>query len=137
MSVTVIDASVAHAWVLQSQKTAAAFALRTLANTAFVAPFIFSFEIRSGLAKAERQQRLSASATDTALQILHAVVHIEAPPDELILTETLSLSRRRHLSFYDACYLEAALRLGAKLATRDAPLLAAALQEGVSVYDAR
>lgn len=137
MSLTVIDASIAHSWVLETQKTPAAFALRTLASATFIAPFVFVFEVRNGLARAERQDRLEATATDRALALLHALVNLEAPPDDEVLAGALLLSRRHHLSFYDACYLEAALRLGATLASRDAPLIDAAAREGVAVYDAR
>jgi predicted nucleic acid-binding protein len=137
MSLVIIDASVAHAWVLESQRTDAARALQSASNVSFVAPYIFAFELRSGLLKAERQSRLTTATTDDALRLIFTIVNLEPPADESLLEEATKFSRRHQLSFYDACYIETAHRLGAALASRDGPVLSAAARDGLLTYDAR
>ena len=46
--------------------------------------------------------------------------------------ETLALARAQNLTVYDAAYLEVAQRVGARLATQDNALRAAALKLGVA-----
>ncbi len=137
MNRVVIDASVAFSWILASQLTRSAEALRALANAEFVAPYIFSFELRNGLLRAERQKRLSRVAADLAVADLLIAVGLDDPPAPAIMEAVLEVARRQGLSFYDACYLELAQRVGGELASRDAALIAAAATLGLRVYDAR
>ncbi len=105
------------------QRTNAADALRTLANSEFVAPHIFGFELRNGLLRAERQKRLSSVATELAIaDLLGAVVHLDDPPSPAIMAAVLEIARVHGPSFYDACYVELAERTGGELASRDTPL---------------
>lgn len=46
-------------------------------------------------------------------------------------SQTLALAQKHRLTLYDACYLELAAQIGAKLATLDARLAAAARLEDV------
>jgi len=134
----VIDASLAIAWTVASQRTSAADSLLRTANAVFVAPSIFAFEVRNALVKAERQQRITREIADEAIAfIANQLTALEALPDESLLADIVALARGEGLSFYDACYLEAASRLSATLASRDAPLLAAAARRNVVIYDAR
>lgn len=138
MSRVIIDASVAFSWILATQFTKSAEALRALANAEFVAPYIFSFELRNGLLRAERQKRLSSTAADLSItDLLAAVVRLDDPPGPVIMEAVFAVARTQGLSFYDACYLELAQRLGGELASRDAPLIAAADKLGIRTYDAR
>lgn len=138
MSRVIIDASVAFSWIMATQLTRSAEALRALANAEFAAPYIFCFELRNGLLRAERQQRLSRAAADLAIaDLLGAVVRLDDPPSPAIMEATFGVARTHTLSYYDACYLELAYRANAELASRDGPLLDAATRLGVAVYDAR
>jgi predicted nucleic acid-binding protein len=138
VSRVIIDASVAFSWIMATQLTRSAEALRALANAEFAAPYIFGFELRNGLLRAERQKRLSRAAADLAVaDLLGDVVRLDDPPDADILEATLGVARMHGLSYYDACYLELALRAHAQLASRDGPLLDAAARMGAMVYDAR
>jgi predicted nucleic acid-binding protein len=133
-----IDASVAFSWIMATQFTASAEALRTRANVEFAAPLIFSFELRNGLLRAERQKRLTGATADLAIaDLLGAIVRLDDPPDAAATDAALLVARTHSLSYYDACYLELARRVNADLASRDGPLLAAAQASGVSTYDAR
>ncbi len=138
MKRVVIDASVAFSWILATQNTRSAEVLRSLTNAEFVAPYIFSFELRNGLLRAERQKRLSSAVADLAIaDLLGAVVQRDDPPTPAIMEAALALARAHSLSFFDACYLELAQRIGGELASRDAPLIAAAEELGIGTYDAR
>lgn len=137
MNRVVIDTSVAFSWILASQLTRSAEALRALANAEFVAPYIFSFELRNGLLRAERQNRLSRLAADLAVADLLIAVGLDDPPAPAIMEAVLEVARTQGLSFYDACYLELAQRVGGELASRDAALITAAATLGLRVYDAR
>lgn len=138
MSWVVIDASVAFSWIMATQFTKSAEALRARASVEFAAPFIFGFELRNGLLRAERQKRLSSATADLAVaDLLGAVVRLDDPPDAQAMDAALAIARAHGLSFYDACYLELTQRVNAELASRDAPLLAAGQAIGVRIYDAR
>lgn len=137
MTQIVVDASVALAWALTTQKTPAAEALRTIANIDFVAPFIFGYEVRNGLRKAEREKRISSVAADQVLAEFQIVIEVLEPPDSGLLAETMQIARAFNLSYYDACYLELAKRNGCTLATRDGALINNASKAGVTIYDAR
>ena len=134
----VVDASVAFSWILATQVTRSAEALRTLADAEFIAPFIFGFELRNGFLRAERQKRIAPATADLAIaDLLGAVVRLDDPPDAASMEAALTLARALGLSYYDACYLEFAQRAIADLASRDEPLLQAAARLGIKVYDAR
>ncbi|MGH6952442.1 MAG: type II toxin-antitoxin system VapC family toxin [Vitreimonas sp.] len=137
MTKLVVDASVALAWTLSTQKTSAADALRVLANIEFVAPFIFVYEVRNALRKAEREKRISGADADQALAEFDTVMEVVEPPDEASIADALKLARDCNLSFYDANYVELARRIGCTLATRDGPMIAAAPKAGIAIYDAR
>ena len=138
MTWVVIDASVAFSWIMATQFTASAGALRTRANAEFAAPLILGFELRNGLLRAERQKRLTSAAADLAIaDLFGAIVRLDDPPDAQAMEATLLVARAHGLSHYDACYLELAQRVNADLASRDGPLLAAAQASGVRTYDAR
>ncbi len=137
MTQIVIDASVALAWSLSTQKTSAADALRTLANVDFVAPYILHFEVRNGLRKAERDKRISRAGADQALIELETIVDVLDQPDRGLLSESMLVSRTFGLTFYDAAYVELARRIGCTLATRDSAIVNIASPAGVSIYDAR
>lgn len=134
----VVDASIALSWVIASQNTDAANALLRTANAEFVAPYIFQFEIRNALLEAERRDKAQPCAVDEAIHSIMAnFVSCEPPPDEPHLLLVFDLARQERLSFFDASYLECAMRIAATLATRDGPLLEAAARRNVTAYDAR
>ncbi len=137
MSSIVVDASIAFAWVLSTQRTQASEALRALANVDFIAPFVFKYELRNGLRKAENEKRISFVDADQAVSELDTVIDILDPPDDTTIDQTMTLARRLTTSFYDACYLELALRTGSTLATRDGLQVQAGQKVGVRVYDGR
>ena len=99
-----------------------------LADERGIVPGIFWYEIRNVLVRAERQGRIHLEATDRFIERLDTLVEADRYQDE---SGTFELARRYSLSFYDAAYLETALRRGGDLATFDRELATAARAEGV------
>ena len=127
----VIDASVVLAWYLpneQGNAAADAVALQ-LARETVIAPGIFWYEVRNILLRSERQGRIDSEDTEQFLGHLRALgIEMDLEQNEVIV---LALARRHQLTFYDAAYLETALRRRAKIATLDGALASASVIESV------
>jgi len=130
-----IDASAAAAWLLPDEASPAADRLYSQAvelHEAFQAPALWAWEAGNLLHSATRHGRLTAMQARRAVAaIAKAGVRLEEAPDEARMADILVLARSRSLTFYDASYLEQALRTGARLASKDAALRRAAIAEGV------
>jgi predicted nucleic acid-binding protein len=139
VTTTVLDASVIAAWLVPSQGTAASDGFRAqVARVRFVAPYIFPIECRSLFLRAERRGGLSPAEVDAALDFVTKLAITIAPPlDAAGHDAVLALARQEGLSVYDALYLAAALESGARLASRDGPMLAAAARRGLATVDLR
>ena len=93
-------------------------------------PDLFWHEVRSVLLVAERQGSIDAGTTEDHLKDLRQLsLQSDSDQDDDRIT---ALARHHDLSGYDAAYLETAKRHGARLATLDKKLAAAAAREGVS-----
>ena len=134
-----LDASVAVAWLVSGQGTAATEALLSEAHLHdFEAPHIFPVEVRNTLLKLERIRRSDPAFTTQALESLSVyAIEIDAPPSQSAYDAIVDLARRETLSIYDALYLWQALRGGLTLASRDGPMLAAAAARRVPSFDLR
>lgn len=132
MTLLVVDASVAADWLLEDGfDSTAAVALEGTKQNGGIVPPLWHYEIRNILLVAERRGRLHERDIQDRLDS-----PAELPIDtdqETRLEETLALARKHHLSFYDALYLELAVRLDLQLATLDQALFRAALAEGLEV----
>ncbi len=125
MTEIVIDASISAAWLLPDENSviaAMAFDL-VFMNRAYV-PGIWSFEICNIIVINERRGRLTRAQCDHAFHMLGGLTIIR--DTETPEAETLRLARKYSLTFYDAAYLELALRRKIPLATLDKRLAAAA-----------
>ena len=134
MSLLVIDASIAAAWLFDDEedRRADAALTRIETDTALV-PRLWHLEVRSALLAAERRGRIRADEVDDRLRFLHELpVRTDVEPN---LADAFALARTRRLSYYDALYLELARRRGAALATLDAALARAADAEGIPPVD--
>jgi predicted nucleic acid-binding protein len=125
-----IDASITAAWLLPDERSSLAErCLDALESDFALVPGIWWFETRNLLLMAERRRRLSAQETHAALAVIAKYpIHQDAAPEEAAI---LRLARKHALTFYDATYLELALRRGVPLATLDGRLGAAARAEAV------
>lgn len=139
MTNIVLDASVIAAWLVPSQSTPSGNAFRMqVAEARFLAPYIFPAECRSLLLRAERRGGLSPAEVDAALDfVARLAISVALPLDRTGHDNVLGLARQEGLSLYDALYLAAALESGARLASRDGSLLAAAARRGLATVDLR
>ena len=96
-------------------------------------PQLWHLEVRSALLAAERRGRIRVDEVEERLRFLQELpIQTDAEPN---LVAALALARERHLSFYDALYLELALRCEGALATLDAALARAAIAEGLALVE--
>ena len=135
MKPTVVDASVAGAWVLPDEQADAAealFAQACLPDAGFHAPALFPWEIGNILSTARKRQRIGVDAVELALQTLAATrIQLDASPDLHRQLQVARLAQTHELTYYDAAYLELVLRLNGQLASRDRELLDAARTCGI------
>ncbi|MFZ4603764.1 MAG: type II toxin-antitoxin system VapC family toxin [Caulobacterales bacterium] len=138
MSALVLDASAAIGLLAPSQSSPALAQLAAdLADCELIAPAVFAVELRHALLKLERRRLVGPSALDQDLPNLERLITRAPPLSRREEAAALELARVEHLGFYDAIYLDLAARISASLATRDDPLIAAALRRGVAVTDLR
>ena len=131
MGPPVLDASCAVASVLGELTTTprADAALRRVVQDRVIVPAVFWYEVRHALVRARRRGRIDAGGFVSARKELAAIkTEADAGHDERAV---FALVDRYSMSFYDACYLETAIRRGVALAAVDQKLLAAAVAEGI------
>jgi predicted nucleic acid-binding protein len=128
----ILDACVAASWFFpDEQRSTGLQARRRAATESMLVPLHWWFEIRNALLFAERRGRISEQLTLAALDRLSQLpIDIAPRPEE---ANVFALARRHRLTFYDAVYLELALRERMALATLDHQLAEAALAEGVEL----
>ena len=129
----VIDASIAIARCLRDRE--GTFYADTVVEQGglegILAPDLFWHEVRNVLLVGERRGRIDTGTTEDHLKDLRGLfLQTDSNQDDARIA---ALARRHRLSGYDAAYLETAMRRGAKLATLDRKLAAAAAREGASV----
>jgi predicted nucleic acid-binding protein len=132
----VLDASIAACWCYhdeQDQRADAAFDL--LGREYALVPLHWWFEIRNVVLLGEKRRRVTEQHVRNFLSELDDFpIEFASMPDG---DAVLGLARRHGLTFYDAVYLELALRENIPLATLDKELAAAARAEGVALIAAR
>lgn len=136
MTTVVLDASAALAWLLPSQATASASRLLELADGYdFIAPDIFTWEVANVLVTRGRRQ---GGVPGQALKLLDAVeIELDAALQSDEIRQLMEVSLVAGISLFDAAYLGLAVEREAWLASRDVPLLSAAIAAGVDVLDLR
>ena len=126
----VLDASVAIVWALRDETHPIAdLAFSELSHGSAIVPAIWWYEMRNVLVQCERRARIQPQDSDTFLLNLEQLrIEIEAfSPSPRVI----DISRRHHLSSYDAAYLALAMRESLEIATLDRGLGDACLAEGV------
>ena len=126
----VIDASVASTWLLDDEFAPLADDVYALlqVNRGLV-PQHWHFEVRNALLMAERRSRIVAGTIRERLNRLSRLsIETDQSPN---LDAALDLAREHRLSFYDALYLELAIRRNMPLATLDNALERASVMAGL------
>lgn len=129
----VLDNSVVVGWFLEDQATPYTDVVSVLLEQdQAVVPALWELEFANVLRTACRKERLTA---DEAHQIIEQICALPILIDRETPgpAELLALALRYNLSSYDAAYLELALRLQIRIATKDEPLQAAAQAAGVGI----
>lgn len=122
----VADASVTAAWFLPNQANGYTdAALARLTDEPARVPCLWPFEFANLLVALERRRKLTRAQIAGIIARL-APLPLGVDPVAPAPTRLLELARQHGLSAYDAGYLELALRLGVRLASKDGPLRAAA-----------
>lgn len=131
----IVDASIALTWLLDDEDDAGAdAAISTLRQGWGIVPQHWHYEVRNGLLVAVRRSRLLRD--DLAVR-LRSLVGLPLNTDlDSNLGATLDLAFAHDLTFYDALYLELAIRADLPLATLDSELQNAANASGVEVFSA-
>ena len=130
MALSVIDSSLAAAWLLDDEHhPLAEVTFNNLGEDGGVVPMLWHFEIRNTLLMAERRRRITRPGIEECLNELAALPIITDQSTDL--GTCLELARKHNLTFYDALYLELAVRRNAQLATLDNALAHAADAEGL------
>lgn len=100
----------------------------------FHAPEIWSVETGNAILMANRRGRIDDEMLRALLRDLAVItVGQDKQTRQNAWGPTLLLAQKHRLTLYDACYLELAKRLKAKLATMDQRLAAAAKLENVAL----
>jgi predicted nucleic acid-binding protein len=121
---------------LDEQPANAEAVLRRLSRSGMIAPAHWPLEMTNILAMAERRGRISNEQAHEFIGfVLDLGVDVDAETADRAWAETRLLSASHKLTSYDAAYLELALRRGARLATRDAGMIKAALKQKVDLVD--
>ena len=138
MTACVLDSSAALAWVLPGETSQAGDALLDqVADDGAAVPGLWPLETAHVLLTAERRGRITLAERQQALITLAELpVQVDAKTAGQAWGETLTLAAARHLTVYDASYLELALRLGLPLASLDQALRQAATECGVKLLPA-
>jgi predicted nucleic acid-binding protein len=123
--VLAFDASATLGWYFPDESTPTAEAARRhLAATGAIVSVLWWFEIRNALLVGERRARIDATQTMEILAQLDVLpIRMDQDRDS---GSILALTRVHRLTFYEAAYLELALRAHVPLATLDQQLARAA-----------
>ncbi len=96
----------------------------------------FQLEVANFLVQAQRCGTLSASGAQQALRYLqHLPITVDTSMHTQIFTDVIAIAHRNGITSYDAAYIHCARTRGAKLASLDKELLAAAEAEGVEILE--
>ena len=108
--------------------------LDALAGGTMLVPSLFWFELANVLVINLRRGRIEGDRIAPAINKILALRYRteESGPD---LSTAIALAKAHNLTVYDAAYIELAKRAGARLATLDRRLAAAAAAEGIGLIN--
>lgn len=134
----VLDASAAISWLAPNQATHAAEQFADRSDIALLAPQCFRWEVRHVLLNLERRGFLPrGGGADGGLILLESRMAFDEMREDATarLSAINNLARANEIRFFDASYIELAVRCGAALASRDKRLLGVAEAHGLVLYD--
>ncbi len=133
MANLVVDASVSVSWCFPDERTEfSRQVLQAVSQRKSFAPRLWAYEIRNCILLGLRRGRIGREDARAYLDSLCKLdIHLTDP---VSYDDVFHLADACALTFYDAAYLDLALREGAVLATLDERLRAAAAKLGVALF---
>jgi predicted nucleic acid-binding protein len=134
----VVDASAALPWFFADEKSDESDrVLAEIYRDGAIVPVLWPIEVGNALTMGLRRKRLSEADWLKSLSTI-ARLPISVEPLEHLkaLSNLPSLAQKYNITFYDALYLELAMRLALPLASFDTDLLKAARAENVRIWKA-
>ncbi|MDP3370510.1 MAG: type II toxin-antitoxin system VapC family toxin [Brevundimonas sp.] len=135
MKTVTIDASCATSWLFAEQRTLAADRLLLDGEIYRTAPDIFVWELGNFISLRAGQGRVDPAVLRGKLDQLD--VRLGAPRDRDATLALIPPAVFHRLNLFDTAYLLHALGHGGALASRNGPLLEAAMAASVDVFDLR
>jgi predicted nucleic acid-binding protein len=127
----VLDAGVAIDWFLPKPNAVAEIALDKVAADGAVVPALWRWEVQDVLRRLHLVGRLTQSVDFIRAELRELPIAVDDELTSLFGGES-AIAARYQLTYYDAAYLELALRLHTSLATNDSALIAAAKAANLS-----
>ncbi|MGX6960281.1 MAG: type II toxin-antitoxin system VapC family toxin [Rickettsia endosymbiont of Pentastiridius leporinus] len=128
-----MDSSVTLTWFLPDEESELRILDKTIKEGAIV-PTVWGLEIGNVLLCAERAKRLTANQRHQVIYTLKGMhIKIDHLPFEYTLFDIMDLAIQYNLTFYDASYLEVALRHNLPIATLDKALRKASKEAGIII----
>ena len=134
----VIDASVALPWFFADEKNGASDIILTeVYRDGAMVPALWPIEMGNALTMGLRRRRITDPDYFKSIAALAEIpVTVEPLDPKRALANVPPLATKHGLTFYDAMYLELAMRLSVSLATFDAEIIRAARAVGVPLWNA-
>ena len=132
-----VDASISVAWWISAESSDLTDrVLIAAARAGILVPAIWWLEVTNTTILGPGRGRLESDDWSRFEQML-STFRVETDPlePEHIFTKVAQLSRQYGLTTYDASYLELAIRRGARLATLDKAVNAAANRAGIALFN--
>ena len=133
----VIDSSIVLAWHFpdEASEYARAAAAETAVSRTLV-PFHWKLETANALTMGVRRNRInSADRAQAFIDIDDLEIVQDTQGLNRIWPFAIEIADRNRLTLYDALYVELAQRIGSRLATLDKAMKAAAVAEGVPLFE--
>jgi len=135
MANLVIDASLAAAWCFPDEKSAYTNKVLQAVSSSLdaLAPRLWAYELRNSILMGLRRGRIGKGDAAEFLSSLRDLnIHLTDP---VSYEDVFKLGELYGLTFYDAAYLDLAIREGAPLASLDDALRKAAVKAGVVLFE--
>ncbi len=133
----ILDCSVTMPWLLRNDSTGyAENILKYLGDSRNLAlvPRLWYLEVGNTLLVAESRKKITEAESERFIQWLQNLPIEEDDSHTLqFFDRTMSMAREHKLSFYDAVYLELAMRESLPIATLDKQLKEASLSVGIEL----
>jgi len=132
----VLDASVMVAILVRDSPMAIPNAVLKAMDegTVVTVPSHWHLEVANFLVQAQRSGKLDVAGVRLAVRLMeHLPIIVDSSQHSHVFSEVIGIAERNRLTSYDAAYIHLARTRGARLASLDKQVLAAAEAEGVDV----